>query len=123
MGGGRDKPRKAGSLPPGATPAGRFWAKVEKSDACWTWTAALDAKGYGSFHVDGVTWRAHRFAWVLDGRELIEGMELDHLCRNRACVRVDHLAQETGHENTLRSEGAGALNARKTHCPPNHRPE
>lgn len=120
LGGGPDRPRKAVTVPRGATPGERFWAKVEKTDGCWTWTAALDEKGYGSFHVDGRTWRAHRFAWVLDGRELVDGMELDHLCRNRACVRVDHLDQVTGHENILRSENMAALNARKTHCPQDH---
>jgi hypothetical protein len=44
-------------------------------------------------------------------------MELDHLCRNRACVRFDHLEPVTHVENVRRSPiGNGA----KTHCPQGH---
>lgn len=41
-------------------------------------------------------------------------------CRNRACVRPSHLEPVTGKVNSLRGLGAGALNARKTHCVNGH---
>ena len=45
---------------------------------------------------------------------------IDHLCRQRACIRLDHLEVVTQKENTLRGNAASALNARKTHCSYGH---
>lgn len=47
-------------------------------------------------------------------------MTLDHLCRNRACVRRSHLQPVTNKENVLRGESILAENARKTHCKNGH---
>src|SRR5262245_38794657 len=74
----------------------RFWEKVpvrpQKPDACWEWTAFRNPGGYGMFGVKKSTPRlAHRVAWKLSGGEIPDGMELDHICRNRGCVRPDHL--------------------------------
>jgi hypothetical protein len=68
----------------------RFWAKVEKTDSCWLWTAAL-SKGYGIFRVQPRTVRAHRLAYELLVGPIPDGHDLDHLCRNRACVNPAHL--------------------------------
>lgn len=68
----------------------RFWAKVEKTDDCWYWRAAL-CKGYGAFRVPPRTVRAHRLAYELLVGAIPEGFDLDHLCRNRACVNPTHL--------------------------------
>ena len=69
----------------------RFWAKVDKSGDCWLWTATK-CGGYGQFWHEGRMVIAHRMAWLLDGNELpTPPLSLDHICRNRACVRVDHL--------------------------------
>jgi len=48
------------------------------------------------------------------------GLQLDHLCRNRACVRPDHLEPVRSRENTLRGFGPSAINARKTVCAHGH---
>lgn len=87
------------------TPQEQFWAKVAVSDGCWTWTAATDRDGYGKFtdHSNGRRMHAHRFAYELLVGEVPEGLELDHLCRNRACVRPDHLEPVTHLENVRRS--------------------
>jgi hypothetical protein len=45
-----------------------------------------------------------------------EGKQLDHLCRNRACINPEHLEPVTAKENILRGESFSAKNARKTHC-------
>lgn len=79
-----------------------FFSRVDKRpDGCWLWTGAL-ARGYGSMF-DGQTARpAHRVSWELAGRVLVDGMDLDHLCRVRCCVNPDHLEQVTRSENLRR---------------------
>lgn len=50
-----------------------------------------------------------------------EGMVINHVCRNRACVNAQHLQVVTVTENTLRDSATiTAVNARKVHCPLGH---
>ena len=97
----------------------RFWENVDKTAECWFWTAALDQDGYGKCRRDGVK-RAHRVAYEELVGPIPNGLSLDHLCRNRACVRPDHLEPVTNRENLMRGATFAALNAAKTHCPQGH---
>ena len=98
----------------------RFWAKVRKTDGCWEWLGYVNPGGYGRYiDPEQKGWQAHRKAWVLTGRELIAGMELDHLCRNRSCVNPEHLEQVTKQENIRRGDG-GRMWRLRTHCPSGH---
>lgn len=91
----------------------RFWAKVEKTDSCWLWTAAT-ARGYGRFGVtSGVTCLAHRWAYEALVGPIPDGLTLDHLCRTPACVRPDHLEPVTAEENLARIPS-------RTHCALGH---
>jgi len=97
--------------------ADRFWPKVEKTAHCWEWRGAKSRDGYGYFSVAPKTMRyAHRVAFELLVGPIPDGMQLDHLCRNRACVRPDHLEPVTGRENRLRGSGFVAEKAQQTHC-------
>lgn len=100
------------------TRAEAFWARVTVGGLldCWEWQGAVNENGYGVTSLDGRAVKAHRFAWMLAGRPMPDGMELDHLCRNRRCVNPAHLEPVSGRENTLRGEGITAVNAQKTHC-------
>ena len=103
----------------------RFWSKVDKTNSCWLWKAAKYRNGYGRF---GVTFgpynspilRAHRISFELSKGRIPEDKQPDHLCRNRACVNPSHIELVTQRENTLRGNGTGAQNARKTHCKNGH---
>ncbi len=94
---------------------GRFWSKVDQSGDCWIWTGTL-RKGYGQIsNREGLPLRAHTVAKILDTREdNPPGMVIDHLCRNRACVKPAHLQWVPQAENARRGwEGR----KRKAHCP------
>lgn len=105
----------------------RFWSKVHFGPGeCWEWTGARNQDGYGIFHVPGTlnrVIRAHRFAYETFIGPIPEGLELDHLCRNHACVNPDHVEVVTNQENSRRGI-AGIVNAQrqraKTHCPRGH---
>ena len=84
---------------------------------CWFWIGNLRREGYGHFHISGKTQSAdaHRTMYQELVGPVPDGMELDHLCRNRSCVNPDHLEPVTHQENMRR----GKL-AQKTHCPQGH---
>jgi hypothetical protein len=108
----------------------RFWAKVQKTETCWLWTAST-RKGYGQFRLTPQTRvSAHRFAYELLVGPVPTGLTLDHLrdhCRSKACVKVvaddagpAHLEPVTSRENTLRGDGPAARHARQETCIRDH---
>lgn len=70
---------------------------------CWIWNGYKDKeRGYGKTRWKNRTFRAHIRSWLESGREIDDGMQLDHLCRQTACVNPDHLEQVTPTENMRR---------------------
>lgn len=105
--------------------AERFWSKVDLTSpgGCWVWTAGKIGGvrgGYGSFKLEGRSVRAHRFSYETLVGPIPDGLELDHLCRVRACVNPAHLEPVTSRENSLRGDTFQARNAAKTECPQGH---
>lgn len=98
----------------------RFWSDVDYSKKCWEWTGAKSSTGYGLFSLNGDSIYAHRWSYETQSGPIAKGMQIDHLCRNRACVRPEHLEVVTQKENILRGESLPAKNARKTHCDRGH---
>lgn len=83
----------------------RFWAKVDKTGECWLWTASL-SHGYGQFFPGGgKPVGAHRFSYELFSGAIPQGMDVEHRCRNRACVNPFHLRLATRKQN---AENRGA---------------
>lgn len=99
----------------------RLIAKITTHADCWLWTGGKDHKGYGQIKIDGKQARAHRASFEFFRGAIPEGKQLDHLCRNRACIRPDHLEPVTPRENTLRGHTIAAAQAALTQCPRGHR--
>ena len=89
----------------------RFWAKVNTTDGCWEWTACKTAEGYGRFLLESYdTHFAHRVSYALANGLIPEGMVIDHICQNKACVRPDHLRATTNKQNLENLSGPRADN-------------
>lgn len=86
-----------------------FWAKVQKTETCWNWTAG-NVRGYGMSRA----WRddkysmilAHRLSYYAEHGELPDEMHVDHLCHNPSCVRPSHLRLATNKQNSENVLGA-----------------
>jgi hypothetical protein len=89
------------------------------ADRCWIWTGAL-VKGYPYVTIGKRKRRAHRVTYEMLVGPIPDGLTLDHLCRRTSCINPRHLEPVTSKVNILRSEGPGAHNAAKTHCPQGH---
>lgn len=103
----------------------RFWKKVElatKDGSCWPWRASLSTSGYGLFRYEGRQQSAHRVAYRLFTGPIPDGLQLDHLCRNRTCCNPAHLEPVTQQENMRR--GSLSLHYERcralTHCRRGH---
>lgn len=99
------RPRATSTYGQPVTPAEWLFARAEVTTdpaACWTWTGSLNGDGYGKLRVDGRMSLAHRVAYETCVGPIEDGLVLDHLCNNRACVRPSHLEPVTQGENLAR---------------------
>jgi hypothetical protein len=76
---------------------------------CLISTYSVASHGYAQIGWTGEGMRtgttAHRAAWVHVNGQIPDGMTVDHTCKNRPCVNVDHLRLLTNYENGRRTFG------------------
>jgi len=84
----------------------RFLGFVEKesTDSCWFRRTRGRESGYTTITFDGHRVSAHRFAYAAFKGDVGTDQEIDHLCRDRACVNPDHLELVTRKENLRRRD-------------------
>ena len=91
----------------------------EPGPGCWEWTGYVMSNGYGL--AKDAAWRArtaHRVVYEALVGPIPDGLELDHLCRNRRCVNPAHL-EPVSHQENVRRAFVGRRNSR-THCTNGH---
>lgn len=111
------------------TSADRFWAKVNLAGPvpaarpdlgpCWIWRGAKMSRGYGGLGANKQAWLAHRYSYTMAVGPIPAGLEIDHLCFVKLCVRPSHLEAVTSLVNNLRALHLRMLNG-VGHCARGH---
>lgn len=89
---------------------------VNEDSGCWDWNMYRDPNGYGRTGRSGdPETMAHRWAYEQSFGPIPDGMTVDHLCFNTACVNPAHLRLLSRSENAKNQRSAT-----KTHCSNGH---
>lgn len=88
--------------------------EVDLKTGCWIWTGPTSGsngrgKDYPRMSLDGQTVAVHIAMWTNEHGYIPGKKELDHVCRNRRCIRPDdheHVQMVTRKQNARRREQA-----------------
>lgn len=93
---------------------------------CWEYTGRRNDDGYGLVQADKKRQRVHRVVYEALVGPIPDGLEIDHLCRNRVCVNTRHLEVVEHAENLRRAWRTRPRRPRpeprkpRTHCRRGH---
>jgi hypothetical protein len=72
---------------------------------CAEYGAHVNASGYTRICFGGTLWQTHRLLWLIHNGD-IGDLVIDHKCRNKRCVNLDHMEPVTNAENVRRGKEA-----------------
>lgn len=101
----RHQKRKVEYRVPADTPENRAFVAshtVVGDDGCHRWTGLLNSHGYGLFYRRYTLSLIHRVVMTWSHGDLGD-LTVDHLCRTKPCLRLDHLEPVTRAENSRRA--------------------
>ena len=94
----------------------RVQQKIAVDDTgCWNWLGTKNSRGYGQVSVQGKSKSVHRWTYQTLVGPIPDGLQIDHLCRNKSCCNPAHLEPVTAHVNSLRRP-----DVHKSHCVHGH---
>ena len=101
----------------------RFWTFVSWDwrivNNCWVWTGSRNSLGYGDFKQAlkwGYSRKPHRFSFqIKNGKDSLDGLEINHICGNPSCVRPYHLEAVPAGWNAAQGR-ANRIYKKKSHC-------
>lgn len=83
----------------------RFQFKVWPRGDCWEFRSGRSTNDYRVFtYATGEAIQAHRYAHLISKGDIAVGMQVDHRCGHRWCVRPSHLEVVTAKENSRRAK-------------------
>lgn len=88
---------------------------------CWIWKGNFGSNGYGQISLNDKTISAHRVSYLIFKGDLIDGLVIDHICRNIKCVNPFHLRQITNSENIYTENSMAVINRNKKYCSRGHK--
>lgn len=88
---------------------------VRGPNGCWEWTRGLTQDGYGRVSWAGASQLAHRAVYELLVGPIPDTLQIDHKCRNRACVNPDHLHPVTSKLNNENREPTSERGSRNVY--------
>lgn len=106
---GHRKPKNPIIIPSAVAERAAIRYEVDNSTGCHISTYSTGSHGYAQIgwktaHVRRCV-TAHRAVWVYAHGPIPEAMTIDHMCKNRRCVNVEHLRLLTNYENARRTDG------------------
>jgi hypothetical protein len=98
----------------------RMMTKTQISpQGCWEWQGTNNGK-YGVVGYKARRWYTHRLSYALYNGELVDGLQIDHLCKNVKCWNPSHLEQVDCKTNLMRGNTRTAQKAAQTECVNGH---
>jgi hypothetical protein len=91
-----------------------LYANKQDDAPCWIWWGATLSNGYPKVTMNYRTCLVHRVVYEHYKGSIPEGLQIDHICKNKLCVNPEHLEAVTCLENMRRRY------ANYTHCVNGH---